>query len=40
MGLYGGDKAGMRLIILAIVAILIFVFEANYIGGFIHNLLG
>lgn len=36
----GTDKAGKRLIILAIAFILILVFESNYIGSFVRGLLG
>ena len=34
------DKAGKRLVIIAVVFLLIIIFEANYIGNFIENLLG
>ena len=34
------EKAGKRIVIIFVVFILILIFEANYIGGFIHSLLG
>ncbi len=34
------DKAGKKLIIILIAIILIFIFESNYIGSFINDLLG
>ena len=34
------DSAGKRLLLLIIIFVIIIIFEANYIGGFITNLLG
>ena len=34
------DKAGKRMIIILVVFIVLLIIEANYMGGFISNLLG
>ena len=36
----GTDKAGIRTIVVIMVFILALIFEASYIGNFIHGLLG